>query len=159
MATPRKRPEDKKRAGRPTDYNQAIADLICERVASSTIGLNRLCAMYDDMPAKMTINLWRTKYPEFSYHYAQAKLKQADLLAEECLEIADDCSKDTMQNQEGFDVCNTEFIARSRLRIDTRKWLAAKLLPKQYGKAAEELPKEKEFSETLVEKLIDKLVD
>jgi hypothetical protein len=30
-------------------------------------------------------------------------------------------------------VCNSEFIARSRLRIDTLKWLASKLVPRLYG--------------------------
>ncbi|WP_367379929.1 hypothetical protein [Legionella quinlivanii] len=30
-------------------------------------------------------------------------------------------------------MCNSEFIARSRLRINTRKWLASKLAPKIYG--------------------------
>jgi hypothetical protein len=159
MATPRKRPEDKKKTGRPTDYNEDIAALICERVATSTMGLDRLCVMYDDMPVKSTVNLWRYKHPEFSTAYAQAKLFQADLLAEECLGIADDSTNDTVINEHGFEACNTEWINRCRLRIDTRKWLAAKLLPKQYGKAAEEAPKEKSTSETLVEKLLDRLIE
>jgi hypothetical protein len=30
-------------------------------------------------------------------------------------------------------VCNSEFIACSRFRIDTCKWLAAKLIPRLYG--------------------------
>ncbi len=157
MATPRKRPEDKLKAGRPTTYNEEIAALICERVATSTIGLYKICQMYDDMPDKSTVNLWRYRHPEFSYRYAQAKLVQADLLAEECLEIADDDSGDVKIDPDtGNEVCNTEFIARSRLRIDTRKWLAAKLLPKQYGTVAED---KNTVSETLVERLLDRLVD
>ena len=51
--------------------------------------------------------------------YARAKLQQADILAEQCLEIADDC--------------NSNNYATSQIEIDTRKWLASKLLPKQYG--------------------------
>lgn len=147
----------KAKVGRPTDYNDDMAALICERVATTTLGLERLCAKYDDLPVKSTINLWRYKYPEFSTQYAQAKLVQADLLAEECLEIADDTTQDTKIDPEtGFEVCNTEFIARSRLRIDTRKWLAAKLLPKQYGKGPDE---QKGAAESLVEKLLDRLID
>ncbi len=120
--------------GRPTKYNKALAALICERVATHTCGLNRLCEMYDDLPSKFTVNLWRYKHPEFSTLYAQAKLIQADLLAEECLEISDDDSRDVKVNPEtGDEYLNTEFVARARLRIDTRKWLAMKLLPKQYG--------------------------
>jgi hypothetical protein len=144
------------KVGRPTDYNETIAALICERVATSTLGLNKLCTIYEDMPSKFTVNLWRYKHPEFSTLYAQAKLVQADLLAEECLDIADDSTNDTLINEDGFETCNTEWINRCRLRIDTRKWLAAKLLPKQYGPVAED---KKNMSESLVEKLIDKLIE
>jgi hypothetical protein len=125
-------------------------------VATSTLGLNKIC-LAEDMPSKFTVNLWRYRYPEFSTQYALAKLVQADLLAEECLEISDDNSNDNrIDPVTGFEVCNTEFIARSRLRIDTRKWLAAKLLPKQYGPVADD---KKSVSETIVEKLIHKLVE
>jgi hypothetical protein len=105
--------------GRPSDYNHEIADLICERIATHDCGLPRLCKMYDDMPSEPTIQRWRYKHPEFCTKYAQAKMKQADLLAEQCLEISD--------------VSSPEEVQVSRLRVDTRKWLASKLLPKQYG--------------------------
>jgi hypothetical protein len=158
MAAAKKQPaKAKAKVGRPTDYSEELANIICERVATSTLGLNRLCEKYDDMPVKSTVNLWRYKYPEFSTQYAQAKLFQADLLAEECLDIADDDSQDTRIDPEtGFETCNTEFIARARVRIDTRKWLAAKLLPKQYGPVVED---KKSISESIVEKLIDRLVE
>lgn len=148
----------KAKAGRPTDYNDDIAALICERVATHSLGLDKLCAKYDDLPVPSTIYLWRLKHPAFSEIYAQAKMIQADILAEECLSIADDDSQDTKINMlTGEEVCNTEFIARSRLRIDTRKWLAAKLLPKQYGHVVAE--DKKTVSESIVEKLIDRLID
>lgn len=139
-------------AGRPTDYTPELATLICQRVATHTCGLIKLCSMYNDMPSKFTINLWRYKYPEFSTQYAQAKLIQADLLAEECLDIADDSSFDTASNDEGFEICNTEYINRCRLRIDTRKWLAAKLLPRAYGDKSKEESKDESLS--LLEKII-----
>jgi len=119
--------------GRPTKYTPQLASLICERVATTTFGLAKLCELHNDLPDKTTVNLWRYKYPEFSTQYAQAKLKQADLLAEECLEIADNATQDVKLNDDGYETFNAEFVARSRLKIDTRKWLASKLLPKQYG--------------------------
>lgn len=161
--TKRKRPEDLLPRGRPTLYSEELAKLICERVATSTLGLNALCKLHQDLPDKTTVNLWRYKHPEFSTLYAQAKLNQADLLAEECLEIADDATNDWMESfsqegqADGWKV-NGDHINRCRLRIDTRKWLAAKLLPKQYGKMAEE-SQEKTATETIVEKLIDRLVE
>lgn len=138
--------------GRPTKYNNKIAALVCERVATTTLGLAPLCRMHDDLPCKDTVNLWRLIYPEFSAAYAQAKLKQADLLAEECLEIADDDSRDVKVNPEtGDEYLNTEFVARARLRIDTRKWLAMKLLPRQYGDKKEE---NRDDSISVLEKII-----
>lgn len=147
---------EKKPRGRPIIYNQELADLICELVSSNGCGLAKLTQMYPELPNKDTINVWRHRFPDFSVQYAQAKIRQADLLAEECLDIADDSFADTITNEDGFEICNTEYIARSRLRIDTRKWLASKLLPKQYGKAAEET--ETKDGKSIVEQLINKLV-
>lgn len=159
MTSPKTKPE-KKKAGRPTLYTEELAALICERVATCTLGLARLCELHDDMPSKFTVNLWRFKYPEFSTQYAQAKLFQADLLAEEMLDIADDGSNDWMQTWgEDGDVgwkVNGEHVQRSRLRIDTRKFLASKLLPKQYGQHVDE---DKQQDKTVIEMLIDKLAE
>lgn len=105
--------------GRPSEYTKEKGDLICQRVATHDCGLPRLCAMYNDMPDQMTIFRWRYQNEEFRYKYAQAKMIQADLLAEQCLQISDESTP--------------EEVAVDRLRCDTRKWLASKLLPKQYG--------------------------
>ncbi len=159
MATPKKKPESKK-TGRPTLYTEELANLICERVATCTMGLARLCELHDDLPSKFTINLWRYRHSEFSTQYAQAKLKQADLLAEEILDIADDGTNDWMESfgEDGDTVykLNGEHVQRSRLRIDTRKFLASKLLPKQYGQHAEE---DKPVDKSVIEMLIDKLAE
>src|SRR3990167_3897356 len=119
--------------GRPTKFTQKLADLICQRVATHNIGLIRLCTKFDDMPNKDTINEWRYKYPDFSAQYAQAKIFQIETLIDEIIDIADNSTQDEIINDQGVRVCNSEFIARSRLRIDTRKWLAAKLCPRLYG--------------------------
>lgn len=156
MPTPRKKPEDKLKVGRPLDYTQEMGDYICELVSSTGHGLLKLTKLYPELPDKMTINRWRHRVPEFRAQYALAKLEQADILAEECLEIADDDTFDTRTNEDGYEVCNTEFIARARLRVDTRKWLASKLLPKQYGQNAEE---GKPLDKSVVEMLIDKLAE
>lgn len=146
--------------GRPLEYTKEMGDYICELVSSTGHGLLKLTQLYPELPDKVTINRWRHRLPSFRTQYAMAKLEQADILAEECLEIADDDSNDTKINPEtGEEVANTEFIARSRLRIDTRKWLAAKLLPRQYGKPAEEVEKNPEDKKSLITELLDRLVD
>lgn len=158
--TKKKDPSEKRKVGRPTIYSKKLADLICDRIASTPMGINKMCAMFDDLPDATTIYSWIHKKPEFSLQYMSAKASQAHILAEECLEIADDKSEDTKIDPEtGYEVANYEYIARSRLRIDTRKWMAGKLAPKVYGKAAEELSKEKNDTESLLEKLLDRLVD
>lgn len=57
-------------------------------------------------------------------------------------------------NDEGYETFNGEFAARSRIRIDTRKWLACKLLPKQYGDKIQ-LEQKTEENEKLKEELIE----
>ena len=157
MATPKKKSEAKKQIGRPLEYTQEMGDYICELVSSTGYGLLKLTKLYPELPDKMTINRWRHRLPEFRAQYAQAKIEQADILAEECLEISDDDTHDVKINHEtGEEYCNTEFIARARLRVDTRKWLASKLLPKQYGQQAEEA---KQVDKSVVEMLIDKLAE
>lgn len=154
MATPRKKPEDKKQVGRPLDYTKEMGDYICELVASTGHGLLKLTRLYPELPPKETINRWRHRVPQFRTQYALAKLEQADILAEECLEIADDSTNDVAYDKDGNECCNTEFIARSRLRVDTRKWLAAKLLPRQYGdKTQVETVKPESFIEKILNKV------
>lgn len=145
--------------GRPTKFTQQLADLICLRTASCSFGLRKLCEMHDDLPCSDTVYEWRYKYPDFSAQYAAAKLKQADFMAEEILEISDDGRNDWMEKlgEDGQGIgwqLNGEHVQRSKLRIDSRKWLAAKLLPKQYGAAAEE-PEKK--GQSLIEQLINKI--
>jgi len=125
------------------------------------MGLQRLCDTYDDMPDKTTINVWRYQNPEFSTQYAQAKLVQADLLAEECLDIADDSRNDWMESldEDGQGIgwrLNGDHVNRSRLRIDTRKWLAAKLLPKQYGEPAKD---DKNKAKSFIEKILSEVTE
>lgn len=119
--------------GKPTKYSPELAKRICDLVASHSCGISKLCEMYEELPNPDSVFVWRARYPEFAEQYAQAKVKQIDFLIEEILDISDNSTQDSNINKFGDPVCNTEYIARSRLRVDTRKWLASKLLPKQYG--------------------------
>lgn len=122
-------------AGRPTDYSQEIADVICGEIAMG-YSLRTICKS-DDMPCLATIFNWLRTHKEFLDQYEKAKVEQADALAEEMLDIADDGTNDWMekQNKDGstYEVINHEHIQRSRLRVDARKWIASKLKPKKYG--------------------------
>ena len=58
---------------------------------------------------------------------------RADYHAEQIIEIADDGTNDTYLDEQGNVKVNTDVLGRSRLRVDARKWIASKLLPKVYG--------------------------
>ena len=147
----------KDKIGRPSVYSIELANLICERIAVHSGSLGKLCSHYEDLPDKVTICRWRHKHPEFAELYRQAKISQIEVIVDEILEIADDILNDRIIHiEQGNGHCNGEYILRSRLRIDTRKWLASKLVPRVYGKGADE---QQNLSETLVERLIDKLIE
>lgn len=127
--------------GRPTDYNEKVADLICERLADGE-SLRSICAD-EEMPSKAAVFRWLGKHKEFSDQYARARDEQAETLADELVDIADEQCTMVRADKHGTkaddDEGNTEVVfdatavARNRLRIDARKWVASKLKPKKYG--------------------------
>lgn len=126
----------KKRIGRPSAYNEKIAAKICSYLAVGE-SMRTVCKR-PGMPAMSTVFLWLREHPDFSEQYARAKEEAADVLIEDILDIADEAGGDFIErrNKEGVIIGFTvdkEAIQRSRLKIDTRKWLASKLKPKKYG--------------------------
>lgn len=126
--------ETKNKGGRPNGYTKEIADKICEELALGK-SLRTVCAQ-DEMPSMATIFKWMRENEEFLNQYARAKQESADAMAEEILDISDNGSNDWMEKNYGEQsvwVTNGEALQRSRLRVDTRKWLMAKMKPKKYG--------------------------
>lgn len=123
--------------GRPTDYTPELALEICQKIATNGCGLATLCKANPHWPHRDTIYTWLRKYESFADMYTQAKKEQVNALVDDILEISDDSSYDviTKQDKDGndYEVFNSEFAARSRLRVDTRKWIATKLVPRLYG--------------------------
>lgn len=118
--------------GKTARYSEALADAICEAIATSDRGMEHICRENKSFPHPDTVHSWRDKYPEFGRKYARAKEMQAERLAFECLAIADDGSSDYTETERG-EVFNPEHVQRSRLRFDARRWLAGKLAPKTFG--------------------------
>ena len=116
--------------GRPSSYTQELADEICEGLADGK-SLRTVC-LADDMPDKRTVFRWLRTNAEFCHQYTRAKEESADALSDEMLDIADDGTNDRIETDSGPSP-NQEHIQRSRLRIETRKWIASKLKPKRYG--------------------------
>lgn len=81
---------------------------------------------------------------EWGNQYARALEMGCEALADDILTIADDGSQDleTRYNSDGepYTVVDAEVMGRSRLRVDARKWLLSKRMPKKYGdKVTQEL--------------------
>lgn len=65
--------------------------------------------------------------------YTRACNNRADKIFEEILEISDDGTNDTYKDEEGKKRTDYDVIARSKLRVDARKWMLSKMNPKKYG--------------------------
>lgn len=100
---------------RPSDFTQELADHICERLSEGE-SLRSICNDMDS-PGKTTVFRWLATNKEFRDQYARARECQADAIADEILNIADEA----------------EDAGKARVQIDARKWLAGKLRPKVYG--------------------------
>jgi len=117
--------------GRPSKFSQKLADEICDRLIEGE-SLRSIC-LSSKMPNAGTVCRWLGANEKFREQYAAARDAQADTLADEILDIADDGSNDWMERQDGSAEYNGDAVARSKLRVDARKWIAAKLKPKKYG--------------------------
>ena len=120
-------------------FTQEVADTICNRLLEGE-SLTHICTD-STIPNKPCILKWLRDFPDFATQYAHAREMQMELMATEIIEIADDGSNDTYTVGEGDDEeerVNTDHINRSRLRVDTRKWLMSKLAPKKYGEKVQQ---------------------
>lgn len=123
-------PVPPKQQGRPSLFTQEIADEICERLAKGET-LAQICKA-DNMPAVRTVSDWKAAHATFSADFAHAREEGYDAIAQQCLDIADETSNDTVYGDSG-PRANSEWITRSKLRVDTRLKLLAKWDPKRYG--------------------------
>jgi len=107
-----------KKNGRPTIFTEKLAEAICIRIADGE-SLRSICED-KKMPGLTTVRRWLADADreKFRLQYAQARDEQADFYADEIIEIADTSDGD---------------FNKARLRIDARKWKAARMAPKKYG--------------------------
>jgi hypothetical protein len=114
-------------------FDQVTADKICDRLVNGD-SLRKIC-LDEDMPSAALVCKWLGENEQFREQYAHARDAQADTLADEILDIADDGTNDWMGDKDDKDGTqyNGDAVQRSKLRVDARKWIAAKLKPKKYG--------------------------
>jgi hypothetical protein len=113
--------------GRPSAYTEDEADVICTWIAEGK-SLKSYCRA-SGRPM-MTVYRWLREYADFRDRYARAHEDRADTLADELVDIADSVAAGSLEE-----------IQAARLRVDTRKWIAAKLRPGRWGEQKDTGPK------------------
>ena len=118
---------------RTEENKNIILDLVSSGM--SLLAISRL----EGFPSDFVIRAWMREDDSFYTDYARAWSARADKLIDEVMEIADDSSGDWTDrvNREGEVIgrrIDPEAVARSKLRIDTRIWIAGRMKPKKFGK-------------------------
>ena len=88
----------------------------------------------ENMVPYTTVREWMTETEDRKAMYARAREDRADKLADEIVGISDEV--DVTVRHDGEDVTlalDATAVARNRLRMDARKWVASKLKPRTYG--------------------------
>tara|TARA_R100000935_G_C2809254_1_gene154195 strand:- start:258 stop:770 length:513 start_codon:yes stop_codon:yes gene_type:complete len=115
------------------------------------MSLTKACSIVPASPTSSQILDWIVAEPALAEQYALARESGYKVIADEILAIADenyttveedvlDESGSPVMNDDGHRLqrsikvpLSNEGIARNRLRIDSRKWMLSKMLPKVYG--------------------------
>jgi hypothetical protein len=131
--------------GRPPAAQDKLSamgiEAVCERIAECD-PLHKIAEAAG--VSKGTLITWLASFPD---QYARAKEAQADKFAEDILAIADEevtmvkrskhqygaKEEDDDETNEVEVIFDPTAVARNRLRVDARKWLASKMAPKKYG--------------------------
>lgn len=120
-------------------YSDGVADEICERLSN---GESLLSICKDDhMPEQGNVYRWIVRHEEFATKYARAREAQAEFLVDELVAIADNPEED---------------VQRSKLRLETRRWIAEKLRPKKYGAKLELAGDAEAPLQVVIQKFTDK---
>ena len=126
--------------GRPIEWTpekkQSAIDDIFQKITEGN-SIRHILKDNPDLPSRKTFLEWLAKDKELSSHYARICDVRSDIIFDEMMDIADDGTNDYMTKMIGdgieIQVLNHEHIQRSKLRIDTRKWILAKMNPKKYS--------------------------
>ena len=125
-----------KRRRRRTSYSPPLGKAICKMLGRG-LTLTAVCKR-PLMPREDTVLDWAIS-PDHSFSrlYARAREVGYIRMGDQIIDIADDSDRDYMPKL-GKDgaierVVNRELLERAKIRIDARKWLLSKALPKVFG--------------------------
>lgn len=119
-----------------TAENVAIADSICDAISTQPRGLGAILEELGNPINPSTFYRWLQSDKELCERYARARESQAQVMADEITQIADNTQEGVIVTEKADGSTETkraDMLEHRKLRIESRKWLAAKLLPKTYG--------------------------
>lgn len=109
-----------------------LATAVIDELAECNDSFRAICKKVDVLPGSMLRFILRD--PELEKQYTRAKQVQMESLSEEIIEISDERPVERIVT-ESATITKTDGagVQRNRMRVDTRKWLMSKLVPKKYG--------------------------
>ena len=121
--------------GRPSVYSAKIAREICGLVSTCTDPIRVILESDERYPDKSTFYRWLQKKHDFRDMYARAKRLQLEIVKDEILDISDTPKTGMVITEKNgkLERRRMDMLEHRRLQIETRKWLLAKLAPKEYG--------------------------
>ena len=122
------------KAGRPSKFSKSLAARIAERISDGE-SLRQVCRD-PAMPKMSTVLRWVSENRGgFRGCYELAVDLRAQGIFDEMLEIADtaEIGQRVKAGPKGTEVTTGDIVERSKLRVDARKWMLARMAPKRYG--------------------------
>lgn len=114
-ATPEKPLSGK--AGRPSTFDQQVADRICELMAEGN-DMGTICEMVG-MPSRSTVSRWAAARPDFAEQCARAREALADFELDRLKRIAEECTEENVNS--------------TRVKLNHYQWRLMKIAPRRYG--------------------------
>jgi len=127
----------KETAGQPEIYTEELGSKVCTAIATSEKGLEHICKK-EGMPSTSTVYNWLNdgENKDFLDKYTRARQMQADLMAEQVIEIADNPEEGEVVKIDAKGKTSIErgdMLGHRKLKIYARQWAAAKLWPNKYS--------------------------
>jgi hypothetical protein len=92
------------------------------------------------MPSFRTFYDWMEAHPSLAQQYARARDVGLDVMADECIALADVCREGvrtrktvTADGKVEIETVTSDMIERAKLQFQARQWYLSKLAPKRYG--------------------------
>jgi len=111
-------------------------DDIIDAISTTADGLRKICSEAGTDPKEFYRHI--SKYTDDCQRYARAKEAQAQVIFDNMRTVAADGSSDFVTDADGNEKFQSEHVQRSKLIVETDKWVLAKLKPKVYGDKIEQ---------------------